>query len=256
MLGLFKRTNSIQSEILSDLQSAKKSIKVAVSWLTDTSLIQELIKKRRQGLDVKILVSANELNVIRFELFREIQHLGGFVQKWGNEETSEGGFMHFKFYIIDDSFAKSGSYNWSINATSNAEALDKVDVFKKIKEFQAYFSESVDFFAAISNPERKRDELELIRKEKHQDVLTPEILQAYRNTQKAFQQHEEKIRLENERIDRVRQDLARQQEQLKTVQERMAREEAERREKEKNAQYAPKKDVKEVVLPPTSYANG
>ncbi|HRF38040.1 MAG TPA: hypothetical protein PK198_04570, partial [Saprospiraceae bacterium] len=66
MLGLFKRTNSIQSEILSDLQSAKKSIKVAVSWLTDTSLIQELIKKRRQGLDVKILVSANELNVIRF----------------------------------------------------------------------------------------------------------------------------------------------------------------------------------------------
>ena len=92
--------------------------------------------------------------------------------------------------------------------------------------------------------------------EKQQEVLTPEILQAYRNTQKAFQEHEEKIRLENERIDRERRDLARQQEQLKAAQERMAREETERREKEKNVQYAPKKDVKEAVLPPTSYANG
>lgn len=232
--NLFK--NSIQSEILSDIKSAKKSIKVAVSWLTDSELISALVDKLEEGVKVQVLVSAHELNIIRFELFQKIQLLGGEVQKWGSKETHEGKFMHCKFYIIDDNIAKSGSYNWSINAKSNAETLDSVDVLKKIKEFSRYFSDSVDFFYEVSNPEKEKAELESIRKEKNEEILTPETLNAYRQVQEIQRKAEEE--LEKERAKRLF----------------LERQEAARKDADKQAQYQPKENVKETQLPPTSYA--
>lgn len=293
MFGLFKKKNTIQSEILSDLRQAKKSIQVAVSWLTDPVLITELIEKRKQGVEVKILLSANELNIIRFELFKKIQELGGSVQKWGNEETTQGGFMHYKFYIIDDYLAKSGSYNWSVNATSNAEALDQVAVGKKIAEFNELYPVSVDFFAEIDNPEQKRAELEDIRREHNKETLTPEMLKAYRDTQTYKKEYAEKQRAQEEqtriamqRTKELEIQLARERgerEQLAKIEadrkfqeqqaaaqrasaleiqlakeraerERLAKIEADRKAKEQAAQYRPKEEVKETTLPPTSYA--
>ncbi|MBL7818223.1 MAG: hypothetical protein JNL70_24645 [Saprospiraceae bacterium] len=289
MFGLFKKKNTIQSEILSDLRQAKKSIKVAVSWLTDPLLLTELIDKTKQGVDVKILLSANELNIIRFEHFVKLQELGASVQKWGNEEATQGSFMHYKFYIIDDYLAKSGSYNWSINATSNAEALDQVPVTKKITEFNELFPVSVDFFTEIDNPEQKRAELEYIRKEQKQDILTPEMLKAYRDTQKIKKEyadrqriqeeetriakqktHELELRLaeqtrlakieadEKQRKEREAQQKAKELEiQLAKEQaerDRLAKIEADRKAKEQAAQYKPKEEVKATTLPPTSYA--
>ena len=64
--------NNIQTEILNDLRSARQSIKVAVSWLTDSLLLNELIAAQNRGVDVKIIVSSNELNIIRFELFQKL----------------------------------------------------------------------------------------------------------------------------------------------------------------------------------------
>ena len=113
--------NNIQTEISKDIRSARHSIKVAVSWLTDTFLINELIDARKRGVDVKVIVSSNELNIIRFELFQKLIDLGATVNKEGSEDAEQGDFMHYKFYIIDDKLAKSGSYNWSINAVTNRE---------------------------------------------------------------------------------------------------------------------------------------
>lgn len=235
MFGIFKKKNTIQSEILSDLRQAKKSIQVAVSWLTDPVLINQLIDKRKQGVDVKILLSANELNIIRFELFKKIQELGGSVQKWGSEETVHGGFMHYKFYIIDNYLAKSGSYNWSVNATSNAEALDKVDVSKKIAEFNELYRESVDFFDEIDNPEQKRAELEDIRREHNRETLTPEMLKAYRDAQTYKKEYAEKQRVQEEQT-RIAMQRTKDLELKLAEQSRLAEEASERQSKEREAQ--------------------
>jgi len=258
MFGLFKKTNTIQSEILSDLRHAKKSIKVAVSWLTDPVLITQLIDKRKQGIDVKVLLSSNELNIIRFELFKKIQELGGTVQKWGNKETEQGGFMHYKFYIIDDNLSKSGSYNWSINAKINAEALDQVAVEKKIFEFNELYSQSIDFFDEIENPAQRRAELEDIRREQNQETLTPEMLKAYRDTQKYKREYVEKQRFQEEQtriaIERAK-ELEMQLARERAEHQRLAKIEADRKVKELEAQYRPKEEVKETILPATDYAN-
>jgi phosphatidylserine/phosphatidylglycerophosphate/cardiolipin synthase-like enzyme len=53
--------------------------------------------------------------------------------------------MHCKFYIIDDLFSKSGSFNWSFNASNNAECLDEVELNPKLQQFAKLLNNSLDF---------------------------------------------------------------------------------------------------------------
>lgn len=244
--------NNIQAEILNDLKNAKNSIKVAVSWLTDKLLINELINARKKGIDVKVIVSSNELNIIRFELFQKLIDLGAIVNKEGREDADNGDFMHYKFYIIDDMFAKSGSYNMSMNATTNRETIDEVPVAKKIAEFNECLENSVNFFADIDNPEAKRAELAVIEK-KHKDTLTPQKLAAYRQTQSLMKKQEERHRKELEEKEKQRKEA-----EVKAQQEKAAREKLlqEQRAKEQQNQYGLKQDAPPVSeAPPRSYAN-
>jgi phosphatidylserine/phosphatidylglycerophosphate/cardiolipin synthase-like enzyme len=242
--------NTIQQEILTDLRSAKRSIKVAVSWLTDTLLINELIFAKKKGIDVKLILSSNELNIIRFELFQQLIDLKADVLKWGNEEPEQGKFMHYKFYIIDDKIAKSGSYNWSINATTNKEALDEVAVNKKLQEFELCFKESVNFFFEIENPEKKRAELQKIEKEQ-KDILTPEKLAAYRQIQQAIKISEEKHKKEIEENIRKQKELDQKLAKEKAENERL---EQEKKKRETQNQYEKKEQTPTSQVPPTSYA--
>ena len=244
--------NNIQTEISNDLRNAKQSIKVAVSWLTDTFLINELIDARKRGIEVKVIVSSNELNIIRFELFQKLISIGGVVNKKGSEEPEKGDFMHYKFYIIDNIIAKSGSYNWSFNAITNDETLDPVSVSKKLSEFNDCFSKSFNFFKDIDNPEIKRAELALIEKE-HKDALTPEKLAAYRQIQILMKNQEERHKKELEEKEKQTKDA-----EAKAQQEKAAREKLlnEQRAKEQQSQYGLKQDAPPVSeAPPRSYAN-
>lgn len=244
--------NNIQTEISNDLRNAKQSIKVAVSWLTDTFLINELIDAKKRGRDVKVIVSSNELNIIRFELFQKLIDLGATVNKEGSEDAEQGDFMHYKFYIIDDKLAKSGSYNMSMNAASNRETIDEVPVLKKITQFNECLKNSVNFFTDIENPAAKRAELALIEK-KHKDALTPEKLAAYRQTQILIKQQEDRHKKELAEMERQTKEA-----EAKAQQEKAARGKLlnEQRAKEQQSQYGLKQDAPPVSeAPPRSYAN-
>jgi phosphatidylserine/phosphatidylglycerophosphate/cardiolipin synthase-like enzyme len=80
---------------------------------------------------------------------------GAWVKKAGSKSPEQGNFMHCKFYIVDDTLAKAGSFNWTLNASSNRETLDEVPAEKKIREFESILEESVNFFDDIKNPEKK-----------------------------------------------------------------------------------------------------
>lgn len=242
--------NNIQLEILNDLKSAQSSIKVAVSWLTDTSLINELISARRKGVDVKIILSSNELNIIRYELFQNLIAHGATVNKWGNEDAQDGNFMHYKFYIIDDKMAKSGSYNWSVNAQTNKEALDTVNCQIKLNQFNETFVESIDFFKNIDDPAKKRNELETIQRDHTKDALTPEVLSAFRTAQKMMAGREEemnaKIAVEQKKRKEAEEQLRKEVEKPKELSQQDI--------KKTPSQYEPKTEVKVASVPPTSYA--
>jgi phosphatidylserine/phosphatidylglycerophosphate/cardiolipin synthase-like enzyme len=249
-----------QSEIISDIRNAKHSIKVAVSWLTDTVLINELLAAQKR-CDVKILLSSNELNIIRFELF---QAMNGAVKKFGRENpddmVSEKPFMHSKYYVIDDRTVKSGSYNFSFAAQGNIEELDNItdaaSIKRKVDKFDMLYSQGADFFHEIEDPHAKRAELQLIQKE-HKEVLTPERLAAYRQTQIVLKEQEAKHKKEIEEIERQRKeaDEGRKRAEEKAANEKKERERilADQTAKEQQTQYQPKTEVKVAQVPPTSY---
>jgi hypothetical protein len=131
---------------------------------------------------------------------------GATVNKEGSEDAKLGDFMHYKFYIIDDKLAKSGSYNWSINAGTNRETLDEVSVDKKLSEFNECLKNSVNFFEDNTNPAQKKAELALIEKE-NKEALTPEILAAYHQAQAAIIKQKLEERHKRELEERRRREL-------------------------------------------------
>lgn len=135
--------NSIKQEIISDIRKAKQSVKVAVAWLTDSDFIGELVKKitKKDDFIIEIVVSGHEDNketALKAKMVA-LMELGATVKTYGSANPQDGNFLHCKFYIIDDEFAKSGSYNWSKGAERNEECLDEVALAPKQKQFKKLF---------------------------------------------------------------------------------------------------------------------
>ncbi|WOO38100.1 hypothetical protein R2R35_06250 [Anaerocolumna sp. AGMB13020] len=63
-IGISKGTNieqevyfeDLQRQILEQLQLAEYTIWIAVAWFTDAVLFRELLKRRREGLNIQIII--------------------------------------------------------------------------------------------------------------------------------------------------------------------------------------------------------
>jgi hypothetical protein len=144
-----------QKQIIDLIENANSEINIAVSWFTDTAILNSLINKVPQ-LDVKILMSADEVNIIRYELFQKLIRLGAKVKKLGSNSALDGNFMHSKFVIVDQSIAYGGSYNFTATATSNYETFkkwDRSELHSTTEEFDNWFRKGVDFFDGITDAE-------------------------------------------------------------------------------------------------------
>jgi hypothetical protein len=135
-----KNFSLIRNQIL----SAKKSIKIAVSWLTDERIIN-FLSQRVKDVKIDILLSNDPINAA-FK-FREIEHLqksGALVLKTGVRLLDGTGFMHSKFMIIDEKYAFGGSYNFTVNASTNMENFGQyanetcVDLLKDFEEWKRH----------------------------------------------------------------------------------------------------------------------
>jgi phosphatidylserine/phosphatidylglycerophosphate/cardiolipin synthase-like enzyme len=138
--------NNFKEEIILDIISAADSIKVAVSWMTGLDFFGVLKnKKLKDKVEIIIILSDHPENRKYSDKFIELLEVGIKVFTWGTKDPKLGNFMHCKFYVIDDKFAKSGSYNWSHNASKNAECLDLVEINSKIDQFDKLLRNSIDF---------------------------------------------------------------------------------------------------------------
>ena len=106
---------NIQQIISSELLKSKKSIYVAVAWFTDISLLKILEDKAKQGIKVKILFVADDINNQSGIGFSNLESLGGKVFPLDSNEL----LMHNKFCIIDNETVITGSYNWTNKAANN-----------------------------------------------------------------------------------------------------------------------------------------
>ena len=126
----------IKEKIIQGIRGAKYTIWVAVAWFTDIDIYRELILRKIDGVNVRIITSDEPTNQTLLADFERNFELVKVPKKGYNR-------LHNKFCIIDLEYVMHGSYNWSKTAPNNDEtwatALDRDFVRKFADEFMELF---------------------------------------------------------------------------------------------------------------------
>ena len=133
--------DAIQDEVIQGIRDAKFIIWAAVAWFSNEAIYQELLAKKKQGLNVRIIVSQEDSNKNMISKLKENKFDVVVIPRWGNRGYNR---MHDKFCIIDMDYVMHGSYNWTPTANKNVEtlatALDHELVTKFAKEFMELYN--------------------------------------------------------------------------------------------------------------------
>ncbi len=100
--------HNLEKQVISALDRARVSIRVAMAWFTNQRIADKLIEKHREGVDVKVILYDDHTNAKYGVNLSDIPHKC--------IRATRGGTMHDKFCVIDNQFVITGSYNWSDNA--------------------------------------------------------------------------------------------------------------------------------------------
>lgn len=103
-------THAIDDGIIPEIRNAKHYIYLSLFLLSRNDLVQELIKAKRRGVDVRLITESN--HAIRKYSMHEYLRKKGIpvkVENWG-------GKMHAKLAVIDDNTIIVGSTNWTKTA--------------------------------------------------------------------------------------------------------------------------------------------
>lgn len=129
---------NIRNQIIEEIRAAKYIILVSVAWFTDPVLYQELLKKKRQGLVIEIVLDDCERN-----RNAEFKLEDDFPVHWITVQSYYQNIMHEKFCVIDLYTSMHGTFNWTKAANYNKEhisidknhatAEDFADEFMKLK---------------------------------------------------------------------------------------------------------------------------
>lgn len=129
----------IQRQIVEEIRKAKYVIWIAMAWFTDPILYNELLKKKKQGVTIEIILDDNDKNRNSgIDLDSE------FPTHWVTIQSLYKNIMHNKFCVIDLQTVVHGTFNWTKAANYNKETIAVVtnrataesfaDEFMKIKK--------------------------------------------------------------------------------------------------------------------------
>lgn len=113
--------SDIRSQILSQLEKAKKEVNIAMAWFTSSELFESIISCIERGVKVQLVLLDSPINFMEYAPdFNKFIETGGILKIVHPED----GFMHHKFCIIDNKYVITGSYNWTYYAeTRNIENI-------------------------------------------------------------------------------------------------------------------------------------
>ncbi|AFZ25151.1 hypothetical protein Cylst_2980 [Cylindrospermum stagnale PCC 7417] len=121
-----------QTKIVEEISKAKFIIWVAVAWFTDDVLFRKLIEKKKQGINVQVIIIDDDINsTLNFEEHFEIYRIPK-TPKFAN-------MMHHKFCVIDLCTVINGSYNWTKKAQFNCENITIFNSRQLAEEFANEF---------------------------------------------------------------------------------------------------------------------
>lgn len=108
----------IEEQIIKELEKAKYTIWISMAWFTNKKLFDELVKKKKQGVNVQVVLDDNDRNNrATFKLEDEFETYRITIQSYYKN------IMHEKFCIIDLKTVIHGTFNWTNAANYNRETI-------------------------------------------------------------------------------------------------------------------------------------
>jgi len=112
----------IQEKIITELDSARNSVIIAVAWFTDEKLFERLCHLADNGIKIELLMINDKINQTSGIKYTLLKEKGAKVWMIGSNDGRDN-IMHNKFCVIDQTTVISGSYNWTRKAKSNYESI-------------------------------------------------------------------------------------------------------------------------------------
>lgn len=104
----------IKQRIISEIKNAKQSIYVAMAYFTDRDIALAIVEAKNRNAVVDIILSSNAQNETVKLMLK-----GANISVHAFETGDARGIMHHKFCLIDNKISINGSYNYSLNASTN-----------------------------------------------------------------------------------------------------------------------------------------
>jgi len=113
--------SNIKTNIQFQLNNAKKEVVIAMAWFTNNDLFDNIISCLKRGVNVELILLDDAINWQPYAPdFNEFIKAGGVFRI----ASTNHGFLHHKFCVIDRSITITGSYNWTYYAeTRNIENI-------------------------------------------------------------------------------------------------------------------------------------
>lgn len=125
----------IKQRIIYEINNAKQCINVAMAYFTDRDIAMAIVEAKKRNVNVDIILSSNAQN----ETVKLILK-GADISVHAFETGDVRGIMHHKFCLVDKRISINGSYNYSLNAsTNNVENITVSDDFTTYSQMQLEF---------------------------------------------------------------------------------------------------------------------
>lgn len=135
MNDLITNGTQIKQRIISEINNAEHSIKIAMAYFTDRDIAMSIVEAKNKKILVDIILSSNTQN----ETVKLILK-GAGVNVHAFNTGDPRGIMHHKFCLIDNKLSINGSYNYSLNAsTNNVENIQVSDDLSTYNQFDSEF---------------------------------------------------------------------------------------------------------------------
>lgn len=135
MSDLITNGAEIKQRIISEIKKAQHSIFLAMAYFTDKEIAMAIVDAKSRSVEVDIILSSNNQNEIVKLMLK-----GAGINVHAFDTGDARGIMHHKFCLIDSKISINGSYNYSLNAsTNNVENIQVSDDLNIYSQFSKEF---------------------------------------------------------------------------------------------------------------------
>ena len=104
----------IKLRIISEINNAQQYIYLAMAYFTDRDIAMAIVDAKNRNVIVDVILSSNAQNETVKLMLK-----GAAISVHAFDTGDARGIMHHKFCLIDHKISINGSYNYSVNASTN-----------------------------------------------------------------------------------------------------------------------------------------